>query len=250
MARWLGRSEPAGAMAGVPGGPAETPAQQEFQRLGPWLSRFVIDGVPLGGTFDYSTDPRPLVLERRLGSLAGKRILELGALEGGHTLTLAARGATVLAVEGRPANYERCRFIQRHFGLARVEFVLGDLRSVDFATLGRFDAVLNSGVLYHLDAPWDLLARLARVAPAMLIWTHCAAAAETAIGVGGETFEGSWYPEPVEHSLSGTQARSFWPTRATLTRMLEVTGWPAVTWLEFDPAGLRGPAATLWVERG
>ena len=231
---------------------AITPAQQEFERLGPWMSRFVIDGVALGGEYDFSTDSRLHHLERRLGSLQGKRILELGALEGGHTLELSRAGATVVAIEGRSTNYERCLFVKRYFGLDDVEFALADLRSIDFVKCGRFDVVLNSGVLYHLDAPWDLLQRLGMVAPTMLLWTHCASSQQRleAVEVRGNRLEGYWYSEgALDDPLSGKQSQSFWPTRESLERMLHLAGWSALTWLDFDADHQHGPAATLWAER-
>ena len=233
-------------------GTAATPAQQEFEGLGPWMSRFVIDGVLLGGEYDYSTDPRLHRLARCLGSLEGKRVLELGALEGGHTLELARAGATVVAIEGRSINYERSLFIKRHFRLDSVEFVLADLRSADFARHGRFDAILNSGVLYHLDAPWDLLERLGKTAPRMLLWTHCAPTHQPleAVEVYGKRLEGYWYSEgALDHPLSGKQSLSFWPTRESLERMLHLTGWSTLAWLDFDADCPRGPAATLWAGR-
>ena len=231
---------------------AATPAQQEFERLGPWMSRFAIDGVLFGGEYDYSTDPRLHRLARCLGSLGGKRVLELGALEGGHTLELARAGATVVAIEGRSINYERCLFIKRHFRLDSVEFVLADLRSADFTRYGRFDAILNSGVLYHLDAPWDLLERLGKAAPRMLLWTHCAPIDQRleAVEVYGQQLEGYWYSEvTLDHPLSGKQSLSFWPTRESLERMLNLTGWSTLAWLDFDADCPRGPAATLWAGR-
>lgn len=244
-------SEPLGRAA-RPSATATTPAQQEFERLGPWMSRFVIDGISFGGEYDYSTDPRLHHLERRLGSLQGKRVLELGALEGGHTLELARAGATVVAIEGRSINYERCLFVKRYFRLENVEFALADLRSVDFTAFGRFDVVLNSGVLYHMDAPWDLLERLGKVAPSMLLWTHCAPTHQQleAVEVCGNRLGGYWYSEgALDHPLSGRQSLSFWPTRESLEQMLCFTGWSALTWLDFDADCQRGPAAMLWADR-
>lgn len=229
-----------------------TPAQQEFERLGPWMSRFLIDGASCGGEYEYSKDPRLHYLTHHLGSLQGKRVLELGALEGGHTLELARAGATIIAIEGRSSNYERCLFIKRHFHLDTVEFILADLRVVDFTKFGSFDVILNSGILYHLDAPWNLLERLGEVASRMLLWTHCAPPHQQleTIEVYGSQLEGYWYSEgALDHPLSGVQPLSFWPTRESLEQMLAVTGWPALTWLDFTADNQRGPAATLWAER-
>ena len=227
-----------------------TPAQREFEQLGPWMSQFNIDGLTLGGAYDYSTDPRLHHLEHQLGSLQGKRILELGALEGGHTLELSRAGAVVTAIEGSPSNYERCLFIKRHFRLDKTEFVYGDVRSIDFARFGHFDAILNSGILYHLDAPWELLEKLAKVAQVMLLWTHYTKVPKQALQVNGHRLRGDWYTEgALEHPLSGLQPVSFWPTRESLVRMLNFTGWTGLTWLNVDENCQPGPGATLWASR-
>ena len=227
-----------------------TSAQHEFERLGPWMSRFDIDGVALGGIYNYNKDPRLRHFEHQLGSLQGKRILELGALEGGHTLELSRAGALVTAIEGSPSNYERCLFIQRYFQLDQAEFVCGDVRSIDFTQFGCFDVILNSGILYHLDAPWELLEKLGKVAQAMLLWTHCARAPEQSIQVGSHHFRGSWYTEgELDHPLSGLQQKSFWPTRESLEQMLNFTGWSELTWLDIDEDCQPGPGITLWARR-
>ncbi len=132
-----------------------TSLREEFETRGPWITRFWVDGVAYGGSeYDPKDDARLAMFKRRIGPLQGKRVLELGPLEGGHTLQLAREGATVVAIEGHQSNYERCLFIKGLFGLANAEFIHGDLRTFDFDSLGRFDAVFNVGVLYHLDEPW------------------------------------------------------------------------------------------------
>ena len=227
-----------------------TSAQREFEQIGPWMSQFNIDGLTLGGTYDYSIDPRLRHFEHQLGSLRGKRILELGALEGGHTLELSRAGARVTAIEGSPSNYERCLFVKRYFQLDKTEFVYGDVRSIDFAQFGHFDAILNSGILYHLDAPWKLLEKLAQAAQAMLLWTHYTRAPKQSIQVNGHHLRGDWYTEgALDHPLSGLQPVSFWPTQESLVQMLNFTGWTDLIWLNVDENCQPGPGATLWASR-
>ena len=227
-----------------------TSTQREFEQIGPWMSQFQIDGLTLGGAYNYSRDPRLCHFEHQLGSLQGKRILELGALEGGHTLELSRAGAMVTAIEGSPSNYERCLFIKRYFQLDKAEFVHGDVRSIDFAQFGRFDAILNSGILYHLDAPWELLEKLAKVAQVMLLWTHYTRTPKQSVQIDGHRLRGDWYTEgALEHPLSGLQPVSFWPTRESLVQMLRFTGWTELTWLNVDESCQPGPGVTLWASR-
>ena len=78
-----------------------------FAQHGAWISRFVIDGVAYGGAFDAMNDPRVEIFFRTFPEVA--TILELGSLEGGHTIALAQRDGveSVLGVEGRAANLAR-----------------------------------------------------------------------------------------------------------------------------------------------
>jgi SAM-dependent methyltransferase len=231
-----------------------TSIQNEFRKRGPWITRFVVDGEPVGGTeFDPESDPRLDAFKRAAAPLAGKRVLELGPLEGGHTLHIAREGASVVAIEGREANYKRCLYIKEVFGLDNVEFILGDLRTVDLASLGQFDAVFNVGVLYHLDEPWKLLAELSALAPGMFLWTHCTPdnKADTVVEVKRHPLLGTWWREgPMKDRLSGLQKRSFWPTRECLDEMLELTGWPQITWFDYTTESAHGPSGYLWAERG
>ena len=223
--------------------------QKQFDLLGPWQTRFWVDGVAYGGQYDPSDDPRIRWFDEIAGPLAGKRVLEFGPLEGGHSLQLAKRGASVTSIEGREANYRRCLFIRDLFQLRNVEFIRGDLRTVDFKALGPFDFIFNVGVLYHLDEPWKVLTALRGVAPRMFISTHCAPRKlNTVVDAGGCRLEGSWHVEgPLEEALSGLQPRSFWPTRRHLEKMLTHTGWPSIRWMDYNPTHVNGPLATLWV---
>jgi len=228
--------------------------QKEFARIGPWVTRFWVDGLPCGGdSYDPSDDGRIAVFESRAGSLAGKRILELGPLEGGHTLQLTRKGSVVVAIEGREANYRRCVFVKEFFNLDRVEFIYADLRTMDFNSLGQFDLIFNVGVLYHLHEPWKLLKSLRNSAMCMFLWTHCAAdeKANAVVEVDGCPLEGlHWREGSLKVPLSGLQPTSFWPTRECLEKMLALSGWPNLTWVDYNSQSQSGPSATLWADQG
>ena len=83
----------------------------EFARRGPWMTQFVIDGVATGGDYQVTDDRRVQQFLERFPSV--RTILELGSLEGGHTLTLARHEGVerVLAVEARAGNIDRAKFI-------------------------------------------------------------------------------------------------------------------------------------------
>lgn len=243
--------------------------RRRFDSLAPWITRFETDGMVLGGDYDAAGDTRLRTFFEAAGPLAGKRILELGPLEGGHTLQLARRGARVVAVEGREANHRRCLLIKDVFKLDNVDFVFGDVRSLDAGGVGRFDMVFNVGVLYHLDEPWATLRSLSQMAPAMFLWTHCTSPEDAnatvradGISLAGRRFrEGAvrrrltkwlpgrvWLRPQLKDPLSGLQHDSFWPTRESLEAMLKATGWGRVRWLGYDANALPGPAACVWAE--
>src|SRR5260370_12936653 len=129
-------------------------------RLGPWLTRVVVDGRSYGGDVDFGQDGRVLAFEAEFG--AARRVLELGSFEGGMSLALASRpDRDVVAVEGRAFNVAKAQLAADLTGATNVRFLLADLETVPPAYFGRFDSVLCSGLLYHLPPPGQLLDRLA-----------------------------------------------------------------------------------------
>jgi 2-polyprenyl-3-methyl-5-hydroxy-6-metoxy-1,4-benzoquinol methylase len=128
---------------------------REFEKRGPWITRFVIEGRPYGGEYDLMNDVR---IPRFFESFPEAQvILELGGFEGGHTFSLAKHPGVsrVLGVEGREPNLQKARFVQTLQKLTKVEFVLSNLETLDLSSCGQFDVVFCSGLLYHLPEPWD-----------------------------------------------------------------------------------------------
>jgi 2-polyprenyl-3-methyl-5-hydroxy-6-metoxy-1,4-benzoquinol methylase len=109
-----------------------------------------------------------------LGGVRDRRVLELGPLEGLHTYLLRQQGAaSITAIEANPRAYLRCLVIKEITGLTGVQFLHGDfvafLREHRDA---RFDIVVASGVLYHMEDPAELLGLLAGVSDTLYLWTH------------------------------------------------------------------------------
>lgn len=108
-----------------------------------------------------------------MGGVAGKSVLELGPLEGGHTYMLEKAGArSVVAVESNARAYMKCLILKELLGLQRARFLFGDFEAFLRQSNERFDAVVASGVLYHLRNPVELIANLARTTDRVLLWTH------------------------------------------------------------------------------
>jgi len=123
------------------------------------------------GTANLFEDDRIHWFRQAFGDVAGRRILELGPLEGGHTYMLARDGAQVTAVEANTGAFLRCLVIKEILDI-RATFLLGDFVPFIAGTAEHFDAVIACGVLYHMERPLDLLDHITRIADAILIWTH------------------------------------------------------------------------------
>ena len=230
---------PAVAVAGVatpaaPGGPSHG-VRQLFEQIGPWQSQFEVEGEKLGGPYAFTVDPRIVRLAAAL-PLAGKRVLELGCLEGGHSLALSRLGPSELvAVDGRAANHSRACVIKNLFALDRVRFVFDDVRQVTPERYGSFDVVVAMGVLYHLPDPHVLVANLARLADVVYMSTHYANDKHPRHSPDGELdtpwgrFRGKPYHEyGLSDPLSGLENQSFWLRQDDLLEMCRRAGFTQV----------------------
>jgi len=220
--------------------------EKEFKKHGQWITRFMIHGRAYGGRYDAATDVRLKQFFENFPDV--QTVLELGSLEGGHTLSLAQQpGITrVVGIEGRAANIKKAGFVQNLLGIEHIEFIQLNLESASFVHLGKFDAVFCSGLLYHLPKPWELLTQIAQISSNLFLWTHYAAenrAHQTANGFRGLTYRELGFR--FGHPLSGLSPSSFWPTLNALIAMLQQSGFKTIQIIENNPAHPHGPAITL-----
>src|SRR5262249_16917262 len=117
-AAWARRCEGSVA-AEVGAGASRSPEEIEraFARLAPWHSRFTIEGRDYGGELTFQDDPRVDAFFDWVGE--PRSILELGSLEGAHTVGLASPPFVerVHCIEGRERNTERARMVLGLLGL-------------------------------------------------------------------------------------------------------------------------------------
>jgi uncharacterized protein DUF1698 len=147
--------------------PAAQNAFDIFQ--GEWSSKVPGFGT---GTASLFSDHRIEWLEQQCGGFTGKRILELGPLEAGHTYMMASRGALhITSIEANTRAFLKCLIVKEALGI-EADFILGDFRRYLMGCSARFDFVLASGVLYHMTEPIELLEDLARVTDSLGLWTH------------------------------------------------------------------------------
>jgi SAM-dependent methyltransferase len=215
---------------------------------GPWTAHNLLLGAEV-----FSISPAPTGDETKLrrvlqivADLARRpvrelRVLDLACLEGMYALELAARGAQVVAIEGRETNLAKARFAAEALGIDGVDFQLGDVRELDPQRHGSFDVVLCLGILYHLDAPdvFDFVAAMRRVCTDLLVVdTHASPEPREARTHAGATYFGESLFEH-DDSASGEERlgavwssldnpRAFAPTRASLLNLLAANGFSSV----------------------
>lgn len=99
------------------------------------------------GKFDYQDDlERELV--HSLGSVSGKRILEMGSGRGHLSVLLAKRGARVTGVDIGPDLTALSRKVAA-LNNVRCEFVTADIATFD-VPVESFDLVVGSAILHHI----------------------------------------------------------------------------------------------------
>ena len=106
------------------------------------------------------------------GSLAGKRVLDLGCNAGFWSLAAIEAGCDfVLGIDGREMHVDQAKLVfeAKEIDPSRYEFVVGNLFEMDWSAFGRFDVVLCLGLLYHVNKPVELLERIASVNDDLLV---------------------------------------------------------------------------------
>ena len=157
--------------------------QAGFDALNPWHTKFVIGGRTYGGGDFLPAGDLEAEFFEVFPEADGGVVIEPGCCEGGRTVHLAKRAKVVVAVEGRPENLRRARFVVHEvLGHTHVHFIEHDLETVgipgegdtppDDDPEGRADAVFASGVLYHMADPLRLLRAFAKASDRLFLWTH------------------------------------------------------------------------------
>lgn len=199
---------------------------------GEWSSRFPASTGLVAGDVPLFEDPRISWVIDRAGGVEGKRILELGPLEAGHSYMMHQAGASVVAVESNSRAYAKCLIVKEVLNLQRCSFLLGDFVRYLEETDEEFDVVIASGVLYHSPDPLGLLESIARVARQVAIWTHYF---EPAVVAANPDQERMFVPEAEKVSWKGD---SFALHRRNYLESLQWAGFCG------------GPeSSALWMER-
>ncbi|SKA17591.1 Protein of unknown function [Enhydrobacter aerosaccus] len=153
-------------------GTSPTP-QAAVDCISDWTSQFPAHFKASGGGAALFEDARVSWALQRLGGVKGKRVLELGPLEGGHTYMLERAGAAqVTAIEANRRCFMKCLITKEIAGLTRSRFLLGDFLPWLEDSNRQFDVIVAAGVLYHMMEPLKLLTLLGRATDRLYIYTH------------------------------------------------------------------------------
>jgi 2-polyprenyl-3-methyl-5-hydroxy-6-metoxy-1,4-benzoquinol methylase len=238
--------------------------------LAPWQHNIrLADGVYTAYCEDYYDEHRKImevVHGFADGELAGKRVLDLGCLEGYFSAECALHGARVVGVDAREVNVKKCELVRSALGLEGMSFVVDDALAVTRSRYGSFEIVLALGLLYHLDDPLRFLANVSELCESFTVIDTLVAlehrrqeidgwrpelSGPRSFELGGESYEGRLYREyqegadRVERELSATASLgndlSVWLTEDSLVKMLRRVGFAHVLKVSFPRA-----AANWW----
>ena len=150
-------------------------AQNAVDALPGWNSALPGHVGAKAGPAAFYNDPRILRALEQFGSIEGCKILELGPLEASHTYLLEREGAAEIhAIEANKLSFLRCLVVKELLDLKRAKFFLGDFTEWLENPPGRYDLIVASGVLYHMQSPGRLLELISASCNAFYLWTHYA----------------------------------------------------------------------------
>jgi ubiquinone/menaquinone biosynthesis C-methylase UbiE len=171
------------------------------------------------------------------------KIVDLGCLEGGHSVEFARMGFETLGIEVRDSNFNCCEYVLNKVNLPNLKFVKDDVLNI--SKYDDFDASFCCGLLYHLDRPKYFLEELAKKTKKLIIiQTHFSIVdnkptrwklSELTVneGLSGRwfmEFESDTAEEKRQHMRwsSFENSKSFWIQRETLIGLINDLGFDTV----------------------
>ncbi len=202
---------------------------------------------------------------RLLGSLRGRRLLELGCGTGDSSVRFAQQGATVIGVDASADNIARARAAAEAAEI-RLELHAGDLADLAFLRADSVDLAFSDGALARVSDLGRLFRQVHRVLRhgaafvfslphPMTLGTETEDGPDGALPLGRTYLTRSYFdPSPIE---VGEDDQALMLTRHTLTEVftgLSRTGYRVDTLLEPEPPRVEGaqallPSAVIWRAR-
>ena len=236
---------------------------------GEWLSALPSPLTPCrAGTLPLFGDPRIKWAVEQWGGVQGRKVIELGPLEGGHSWMLEQMGAAeVIAVEASTRAYLKCLTLKELTGMTRVRFLCGDSVGYLRENPAQADAILASGILYHMTNPVELIAEIAAHTDRMFLWTcyhdaeiiarnqHLAARFGPPRAASHAGFAHTVHPFHYRATRfrlgfsGGVASYSHWLTRDTILQALRHFGLDRIETAFEEPGHANGPAFALVASR-
>jgi len=154
------------------------------------------------------------------------------------SVEFAMHGAMTIGVDIRDANIKKALFCKEVLGLDNLDFYQADVRDLSLATYGSFDAIICSGLLYHLpavDAINLVKSMYEMVNQVVIIDTHVSLLPKEQLIHDGNEYWGDTYreypddttPEEIAKATwsSADNPTSFWFTRPSLMNILSNAGF-------------------------
>jgi hypothetical protein len=151
----------------------EPSAQNAVDLIPGWNAALPPEAGAQAGSRNLYHDPRILWCLEQFGSVAGRKVLELGPLEGSHTYVLDRQAPSILhAIEANKLAFMRCVIVKNLLNLKHAQFFLGDFMRWLERPENDYDLIIASGVLYHVADPIRMLELIAKRTQAVFLWTY------------------------------------------------------------------------------
>lgn len=189
---------------------------------------------------------QPIVAADAIVPFRGKRVIEIGPLDGAQTSAILKLGASeVVCVEIRPDNYLKTLLTADLVGGAPVSIRFDNFHAVIPERYGTFDICVAHGVYYHSNAPFRLLENLAALAPVIVFGGFCATDDRPAWGwtelrSDGQVYRAKNYSE-VDYFTAGVSAASYFFEAESIQRWFTSHGFELLA-TEVRDARAYGPA--------
>lgn len=198
--------------------------------------------IEKGGRFQAAQRMLNLVFSN---DLQGKRIADLGCLEGGYTVGFARLGMNATGIEVRNSNFQNCLYVQANVNLPNLSYVNDDVWNID--KYGIFDAIWACGIFYHLDNPRSFLEKAALVCRKIIFLethfthvdqTHAVEYYKLSDICEHNGLNGRWFQEYNDNIsqdkledlkwASWSNSRSFWVQKEHLLNLIKNVGFNIV----------------------